>query len=247
MISRTRTAVVTGAAQGIGRFWAQRLAADGMNVVIADLSPGTETVARVTAAGGQAVGIVCDVTDEMSVQHLRDEVEARFGGADVLVNNAITYAQGSILELTLEDWRKVLSVGVDGLFLTSRALVPSMKERGWGRVINIASNTFDLVMPGMVPYITAKGGVIGFTRALASELGGFGITVNCIAPGLTRTEHSAQALGETGLFQRIAAMQAIPRTEKPEDLVGTLGFLASDDAAFVTGQTFVVDGGLVRH
>ncbi|MFE4756783.1 SDR family NAD(P)-dependent oxidoreductase [Streptomyces mirabilis] len=247
MPSRPRTAVVTGAAQGIGQFWAQRLATDGMNVVIADLSPGDETVARVTAAGGQAIAIVCDVTDETSVQNLRDEVEDRFGGTDVLVNNAITYAQGSLLKLTLKDWRKVLSVGVDGLFITSRALVPSMKERGWGRIINIASNTFGLAMPGMVPYITAKGGVIGFTRSLASELGACGITVNCIAPGLTRTEQSAQALGASGMFERIAAMQAIPRTVKPEDLVGALSFLASDDAAFVTGQTFVVDGGLVRH
>jgi len=244
---KSHTAVVTGAARGIGRFWAQRLAADGMNVVVADLRPCDETVAAVTAAGGQAVGVMCDVTDEASVEALRNEADDRFGGADVLVNNAIAYAQGSLLDLTLADWRRVLSVGVDGLFLTSRALVPSMKRRGWGRVINIASNTFDLMMPGLVPYVTAKGGVIGFTRALASELGSYGITVNCIAPGLTRTEQSWEALATTGLFDRMTTMQAIPRTEMPEDLVGTLSFLASDDAAFVTGQTIVVDGGLVRH
>ncbi|WP_262699551.1 MULTISPECIES: SDR family NAD(P)-dependent oxidoreductase [Streptomyces] len=247
MPSKPRTAVITGAAQGIGRFWALRLASDGMTVVAADVRPCDETVAQVTAAGGRAVAVLCDVTDEASVKDLQDEVDEQFGGADVLVNNAIAYAQGSLMELTLADWRRVVSVGVDGLFLTSRALVPSMKRRGWGRVINVASNTFDLMLPGLVPYVTAKGAVIGFTRALASELGPYGITVNCIAPGLTRTEQSWEALAETGLFDRMATMQAIPRTEVPEDLVGTLSFLASDDAAFVTGQTIVVDGGLVRH
>jgi (S)-1-phenylethanol dehydrogenase len=241
-----RTTVVTGAAQGIGRRYAQRLAADGMTVVVADIQSADETVELVTAAGGRAIGVRCDVTDESSVAALRDEVAERFGGADVLINNAIAYTRGSFLDLTLEDWRRGLSVAVDGLFLVTRALVPHMRERGWGRVINISSNTFGLVMPGLVPYVTAKGGIIGFTRALASELGRDGITVNCVAPGLTRTEESWETIGPTGLFDRMSAMQAIPRTEVPEDLVGTISFLASDDAAFITGQTIVVDGGLVR-
>jgi len=241
-----RTAVITGAAQGIGRAYALRLAADGHNVVVADIQAADETIELVTAAGGTAIAIECDVSSEDSVGNLHEEVAGRFGGAEILVNNAIAYAQGALEELTLEDWRRVHAVGVDGLFLTSRAFVPDMRAGGWGRIINISSSTIGLMLPGLLPYITAKGGVIGFTRALASEVGGAGITVNAVAPGLTRTEMTAAHMSPE-FFDWMNSLQAIPRTEVPEDLVGTISFLASEDAGFITGQTIVVDGGAVRH
>ena len=242
-----RTAIITGAAQGIGRAYAQRLGADGHNVVVADIQPGEETVRAVAEAGGTAVAIQCDVSREESVSALHDEVLERFGGGDILVNNAIAYVRGALEELTFDEWRRMQSVAVDALFLTSRAFVADMRAKGWGRIVNIASNTLGYHLPGLVPYITAKGGVVGFTRALASEVGRDGITVNAISPGLTKTELTWATFGETGYFEQMAAQQSIPRTEVPEDLVGTVSFLASDDAAFITGQTIAVDGGQVRH
>ena len=165
---------------------------------------------------------------------------------DVLVNNAMAYKFGPIEETDLADWRRVMTIGLDAPFLTSRAFLPGMRERGWGRIVNMTSNMLGLTVkePLMLPYITAKSGIVGFTRALASEVGADGITVNCIAPGLTKTP--ATEVSPFTPFEAMAAQQAIPRTEVPADLVGTLSFLASDDAAFVTGQTLVVDGGLVR-
>jgi NAD(P)-dependent dehydrogenase (short-subunit alcohol dehydrogenase family) len=238
-----RTALITGAAQGIGRAFAQRLAADGLTVVVVDRGLSEETVGSIEA---NAYGIACDVTDEAAVAALRDEVVRRFGGVDVLVNNAMAYNFGPIEATSLADWRRVMTIGLDAPFLTSRAFLPGMRERGWGRIVNMTSNTLALTVkaPPMLPYITAKGGIVGFTRALASEVGADGITVNCIAPGLTKTP--ATEVSPLTPFEATAAQQAIPRTEVPADLVGTLSFLASDDAAFLTGQTLVVDGGLVH-
>ncbi|MBN9623838.1 MAG: SDR family oxidoreductase [Actinobacteria bacterium] len=241
-----RTAIVTGAAQGIGRAFAERLAADGLTVVAVDLVACDETVAAIQNDSGEAHGIECDVADEAAVASLRDEVGERFAGADILVNNAMGYAAGPIEDTSLTDWRRVMAIGLDALFLTSRAFVPGMRERGWGRIVNMTSNTIGLTLKDVpiLPYVTAKGGVVGFTRALATEVGPHGITVNCIAPGLTKTPSTEVAL--PGLFEAMAARQAIPRPEVPADLVGTLSFLVSEDASFLTGQTLVVDGGLVR-
>ncbi|HZO37347.1 MAG TPA: SDR family oxidoreductase [Solirubrobacteraceae bacterium] len=242
-----RTVVITGAAGGIGRTYAERFAAAGDAVVVVDIADGEETVAAVRAAGGDALWIACDLTDPGSVTSLAAEVEERFGGCDVLVNNAVAYATGLLEELTFEQWRNVIGVGLDGPFLMCQAFVPGMRERGWGRVINISSNTIGMKIDNRIPYLSAKMGVIGLTRALASEVGADGITVNAVAPGLVRTDKTWAFLGESGFFDVMAARQAIHRTETPDDLAGTLLFLASDDAAFITGQTIVVDGGLVRH
>jgi NAD(P)-dependent dehydrogenase (short-subunit alcohol dehydrogenase family) len=246
-MATSRTVVITGAAGGIGLTYAQRFAAEGDTVVIADIADGEESVAAARAAGGDATWIACDLTQPDSIAELARQVEERFGGCDVLVNNAVAYAPGPIGEIAFEQWRTVLAVGLDAPFLLCQAFVPGMSERGWGRVINIASNTIGLMIPGRVPYIASKMGVIGLTRALASEVGAHGITVNAIAPGLVRTDKSWAFMGASGFFDVMAERQAIHRTEMPADLAGVVLFLASDDAAFMTGQTLVVDGGLVRH
>ena len=206
----------------------------------------------IEGVGGSAIAIRCDVSDPASVAVLRKEVENRCGGADILVNNAGIYPMQSFDEITFDDWRRVLSVNLDSMFLMTKAFVDGMRQRRWGRIVNMASDTVSLVVPGFVHYITSKAGVIGFTRALATDFGEYGITANAIAPGQTRTpgtqgrKQIPGGMSQEEFFDVIANMQAIKRVETVSDLVGVVSFLASDDAVFVTGQTLFVNGGLVR-
>jgi NAD(P)-dependent dehydrogenase (short-subunit alcohol dehydrogenase family) len=242
-----KTAVVTGGAQGIGRALATRLAQDGANVVIADLSGATEAAEALSAAGHSARGVAADVTSADDLARVVDAARAAFGGIDILVNNAAFFS--SIEPTPFEEidpaaWRRAMDVNVFGVFLACRACVPEMKRRGGGRIINLASGAPIKGLPFMLHYVTSKGAVIALTRALARELGPHNITVNALAPGFTLSESILGNAAHVAKYRdAVVKSRAIQRDEHPEDLVGAASFLASDDAAFMTGQTLVVDGG----
>ena len=242
-----RVAVVTGGAKGIGRAFAERLAAEGAAVAVVDLEPATDTMATLSGAGAEAASFEGDVTSEDDIARLSGEIGERFGRCDILVNNVGIYPNEPFEAVTFAKWRRVMAINLDSMFLTAKAFAPGMAERGWGRIVNMASNTFNTSVTGYSHYIASKGGVIGFTRALASDLADKGITVNAIAPSLVRT-HGTEVTNPRSdeRFASVSAMQAIKRTQMPVDLTGTLSFLVSDDAAFLTGQTLYVDGGWVR-
>ena len=183
-----RIAIVSGASSGIGQAAAVRLAEDGCEVVIADRASAEETLRSIKDIGGKATAVLCDVSDPPSVAALSKQVESSVGRCDILVNCAGIYPAQSFDEITFDDWRRVLSVNLDSMFLMTKAFFGAMRQRRWGRIINFASDTVSLVVPGFTHYIASKAGIIGLTRALATELGEHNITVNAIAPGLTSTQ-----------------------------------------------------------
>ena len=246
-----KVAVITGAANGIGQAFAKRLAEDGVHVAIADIAPPDETVKMVEQAGRQALACKCDVMSEQSVAAMAAEVQKKFGRCDIVINCAGIFPQRMFEDITYEDWRKLLSINLDSVFLVTSAFVPGMKERRWGRVVSMGSSTFGSVVTGFVHYVSSKGGIMGFTRALAGELGAHGITVNAIAPSLTRTPGTLARQPRVGIasmdeeFELVAQSQSIRRVAMPDDMVGTVSWLTSDDAAFVTGQMINVNGGRI--
>lgn len=242
-----KVAVVTGGASGIGQAYARRLAEDGADIAIADLASADETEGMVKSAGREFFSQVCDISSQEDVRGFADAVAERFGRCDILVNNAGIYPFMSFDDMQYEHWRQVMSVNLDSMFFMCKAFVPGMKERGYGRIVNVSSNSGWLVIPNMAHYITSKMGAVGLTRALATELAEFGITVNAVAPSLVRTPTTETAgHQEMGFFDFVPQLQAIKRLEVPDDLVGAVSFLTSEDASFITGQTMMVDGGLVR-
>jgi len=241
-----RVAVVTGGANGIGREIALRLAEGGADVAVLDVADAEDVVAKLDERGRRALAVSCDVTDEAFVAQAATRVTDELGSADILVNNVGIYPYDEFAEIDLARWRRVMAVNLDSVFIVSSAFAPAMRARGWGRIVNMASNTFHGGnYPSYVNYIASKGGVVGFTRGLASALGPEGVTVNAIAPGLTLTD-TMIASRPPELFEKVVATQSIARSQVPADVAGAVSFLASDAAGFITGQTLPVDGGVAR-
>ena len=242
-----KVAVVTGAAQGIGNAIAKGLAAEGARIVVVDLNRA-EAAAQEFEGG---IGLTVDVADEAQVERMAHEVVDRCGRIDVLVNNAGLYASLQMrpfTEIPVEEWRQVMDVNVLSMFLTTRAVVPRMREQGGGRIVNISSGTPFRGVPFLLHYVTSKGAIVALTRALAKELGRDDVLVNCVAPGFTMSdgvrEHPEviEALREVSVSSR-----TLQRDQEPEDVVGAVVFLCGPGATFVTGQTIVIDGGQYFH
>jgi 3-oxoacyl-[acyl-carrier protein] reductase len=239
-----KIALVTGASQGMGQAFAERLARDGATVVVvAHRNPPTETVKLVEAAGGDSLVHHADVSSGEDVEALAAAVEEAYGRVDILVNNAGVYPMQPFFEMEYAQWREMFDVNTDSVFHLCRAFVPGMVERRYGRVINVTSTSFMEGMANYTHYNAAKAAIVGFTRSLAMEVGPYDVTVNALAPGLVRTPTTDAGPQADGMFEGFLDEQCIKRTEEPKDLAGTVSWLASDDSAFVTGQTIVVDGG----
>jgi len=244
---KDRVVIITGAGQGIGRVFAKAFALAGASVVIAERN--TEKAAAVSAeimkAGGKALAVETDVADEASVKQMVEVVDDEYGRIDILVNNAAIFSTLQMRpfeQIPLDEWNEVLNVNVTGQMLCARAVLPAMRRAKWGRIINMSSGAVALGRPGYLHYIASKSALIGMSHSMARELGPDGITVNAILPGATFTEIERKTVTPQQK-ERIIAMQCIPRAETPDDLVGTVLFLASDASAFITGQVINVDGG----
>lgn len=238
-----QVAIVSGAAQGIGEAIARRIAENDVTVVIADLNPEKgQKVAE--SIGGKFVQT--DISDAKNVERLVDETVSAYGRIDILVNTASIVPFVTWEDLTFEEWRRIMTVNVDGLFLMTKAVSKVMADAGYGRIVNIASNTFVAGTPNCNHYVTGKGAMVGFTRSLASELGKDGITVNAVAPGLTESEGVKAGPHNDG-FGYVVPMQAFDRKGQPEDIAPTVAFLTTEEARWVTGQLVVVDGGHTRN
>ena len=245
-----KTAVVTGAAQGIGRTYAEALAANGARVVVTDIEDTADAVAAIRAEGGEAIGMTVDVTSDDSLEAMVSETESAFGPIEVLVNNAAVFAALAMKpfsQISNEEWDLVMRVNVRGPFQAAKAVAPSMKRNGRGKIINISSGTVLRGAPMFLHYVSSKGAVIAQTRAISRELAADNIHVNTIVVGFTESEGVKQH-SQLGVARApTLAMRAIQRDMLPEDIVGAMLFLAGEDSDFITGQSINVDGGALNQ
>ena len=242
-----RIAVVTGAASGMGRGIALKLAQEGASVALLDVQDAGGVRDEIVAVGGDAIACRCDVTDEASIQAAQAAVAERFGRIDILVNNAgILSGRKPWFEHTGDEVNRFLQVNFMGYFLVTKAFYPLLKLSSAGRVINVASRTYFLANPGQMAYVASKGAVMGMTRVLAKELGDENITVNAVAPGMIATAGTL-AHSKDEAFDRVMQNQALKKRGKPEHLAGLVAFLASDEAEMITGQMMLCDGGGYLH
>ncbi|HZL31778.1 MAG TPA: 3-oxoacyl-ACP reductase family protein [Pseudolabrys sp.] len=245
---KERVVIITGAGQGIGRAFAQAFGMAGARVVIAERNEvkAASVAAEVMNAGGEALAVTTDVSDEASIAEMIEVVTDDYGRIDVLINNAgifSTLEMRPFDQIPLEEWERVLRVNLTGPFLCARAVLPAMRQAKWGRIINMASGAVRLGRPNYLHYIATKSALIGMSLSMARELGPDNITVNAILPGATFTEIERKTV-TPAQKERIVASQCIPRPEVPEDLVGAALFLASEASSFVTGQSINLDGGV---
>jgi 3-oxoacyl-[acyl-carrier protein] reductase len=242
-----KVAIVTGGGRGIGEAYCKGLAREGAKVAVVDIDPkAAEMVAsNLKKDGHEALSLKVDVSSERDTLDMAERVSEALGGIDILVNNAGIFPLCKFTDLTLEQWHRVLGVNLDGPFLCSKAVVPYMIRKGKGKIINVSTECFFMGYGELVDYTAAKSGVVGLTRALAEALGEHGINVNTITPGLTATQILLKE--QPYNFDPHVQRQCIKRRQQPEDLVGTVVFLASGESDMITGQIINVDGGFNKH
>jgi len=250
MTVKGKVVIVTGSARGIGRVYALRFAREGAKVVACDILDCGEVVKEIESMGGEALALKTDVISEASTVEMAKKTVERFGRIDILVNNAAIY--GGIVtkdwyDFTIDEWDRLMAVNLKGVWLCCKAVFPFMKEQKKGKIVNISSGVAFDGTPYFIHYTTSKGGVIAFTRALAREVGDFNINVNAVAPGGVETKATLDMYPVELWDQEVATRQCFKRRQQPEDLEGTVVFLASEDSDFITGQTIEVDGGLIMH
>jgi NAD(P)-dependent dehydrogenase (short-subunit alcohol dehydrogenase family) len=245
-----RSVIVTGAAQGIGAAYAKAIAAEGGSVTVSDIVAPDATVNAIREAGRQAIGVVCNIIDTEAVARMVGAAEEAFGGVQGLVNNAALFAtlpKRPFEEISSADFDKVMTVNVRGTFECIKAVMPGMRRQGYGKIVNIASGTVFKGAPDMLAYVTSKGAVVAMTRSVAREVGGAGVCVNCLAPGLTMSDGVANNEAFIKRAGSTVASRCIQRDQLPRDLTGSVVYLLSGDSDFMTGPTIVVDGGAVMH
>jgi 3-oxoacyl-[acyl-carrier protein] reductase len=245
-----KVAIVTGGARGLGKAFCLAMAEQGAKLVVADIldKEAQQTATEIQAKGGSAIALKVDITSEEDTLHMAEETLKQLGRIDILVNNAAMIygiTRKPFTEIPPAEWDKLMTVNLRGPFLCCRAVFPQMKKQGKGKIINLASETAFTGSNNLIHYVTSKGGIISFTRALAGEVGQYGICVNAVGPGFTDTESSRTVIDNITKYD--VGLTPLRRLEQPEDLVGAVIFLASDESDFITGQTLVVDGGRYMH
>jgi len=245
-----KVAVVTGAAQGLGRAYAESLAAHGAQVVVTDVQDTADAVAAIEAAGGEAIGLRMDVTSDESLAAMVEAAESKFGPIEILINNAAVFASLTLkpfMQITNDEWDLVMRVNVRGPFQATKAVFPSMKKNGRGKIINISSGTALRGAPMFPHYVSSKGAIIAQTRAISRELAADNVHMFMIDTGPTESE-GVKDHKQLGMARApTLAMRAIQREMMPEDVLGTMLFLASEDSDFITGQSVNVDGGALNQ